>query len=645
MFMNFRTMLWISTLIASQGLWAQDTDWGFSAGQQEVDVKGNEQVYRTQIDENSGFLLRDFYYNVSDTEGKIDWFDHFRVDASGFGGAPHGRLKLSMKDAESYSLKLKYRRFSHFNLLPAYANPLFDEGITPGQHGLDRTRENLDFQLSLRPQARIRPIFGLRYHDSNGPGLTTFSIGGDEFRLDSQSDETSRELYGGFTFVAKNWRGELAHGVREYEGREAHVLTQGAGDGNSTRILFGEEINLQDLNRTDRVDTRTPITRFHVTGRPSEKLNVLTSFVHADLETDAHTSESLQGNLLSFRLRGFFGGRDQAIKSTAKTPSWRGDVRLEYRPNARLGLDAAVMRRHREMDGLALLSSVFTDVVNFGGSPVDDFAELVESNSFWEREETSYEGRLTFYAKDNMGLWTSFATTDNDSLIVADESDIVIPIGQDGHFQRKVDKLGLGGYFNHEKIKLKAKWQRQDADEMVFRSDFLERDNFALKVKFSPFKKLNLNGSYKRSEYRNNTTDIALDGSDESLDLGLDFTHKTFHLHLGYGDYELDNAILIRIPQTLQYESSQHMEDGSSYEAYLDWSIQKKHSLMLNVSHHENEGALPFEMDLARLSARAQLKKSLELILEASKREYQEIELPIADYEADTYGIFLRWMP
>ena len=123
---------------------AQSTVFDIELGYQEVDVNGNEDMYRTQIDEDDGFVLRNFTLNFVDPSGDAGIVDRLRIDASGFGGSPAGRFRLNMGLGDLYRLQLFYQEFRSYSALPAFANPLLGKGIVPGQHTWDRTRDILE---------------------------------------------------------------------------------------------------------------------------------------------------------------------------------------------------------------------------------------------------------------------------------------------------------------------------------------------------------------------------------------------------------------------------------------------------------------------------------------------------------------------
>ena len=59
----------------------------------------------------------------------------------------------------------------------------------------------------------MTPVIGYRWNQIEGPRETTYSVGQDEFRLDSDLEETEQEFYGGITFKAGSFFGTLDSGV------------------------------------------------------------------------------------------------------------------------------------------------------------------------------------------------------------------------------------------------------------------------------------------------------------------------------------------------------------------------------------------------------------------------------------------------
>src|SRR4030042_6116820 len=123
---------------------AQSTSVDLEVGYQWVSVSGNEDMYRTQINQDTGIVLRGFSLNFVDPSSGPSIADNIRIDAAGFGGDPNGSFRLFMGKGNEYRFRLSYNQYTKFSATPAFSNPLLDEGVTPGQHLWDRDREVIE---------------------------------------------------------------------------------------------------------------------------------------------------------------------------------------------------------------------------------------------------------------------------------------------------------------------------------------------------------------------------------------------------------------------------------------------------------------------------------------------------------------------
>src|SRR3954452_10707473 len=139
---------------------AQSVPFDLEAGYRWLDLKGSSQMYRTQINERNGFLIRSFTLATSDFEGHTSIVDRFRIDVSDLGSGPAQSFRLEASRAGAYKLRFGYRSADAFSALPAFANPLLSQGIVPGQHTFDRTRRMYDVELELIPDRNIAPFIG-----------------------------------------------------------------------------------------------------------------------------------------------------------------------------------------------------------------------------------------------------------------------------------------------------------------------------------------------------------------------------------------------------------------------------------------------------------------------------------------------------
>jgi len=146
-------------------------------------ISGNEDMYRTQIDEREGFLLRSLSLDTAALGGPNALFDHVHLVATDIGVGPSGGFRLDAGHSGLWRLRATYSRRDYFSALPGFANPLLDSGIIPGQHTLDRVRNMFDADIEILPGGMITPIVGYSRNSYQGPGSTTYHVGQDEFRL------------------------------------------------------------------------------------------------------------------------------------------------------------------------------------------------------------------------------------------------------------------------------------------------------------------------------------------------------------------------------------------------------------------------------------------------------------------------------
>src|SRR5215212_5468240 len=114
-----------------------------------TDISGNEGMYRTQVNEDEGLLLRALTIASQD----------FRLDVSDLGTGPASSLRLETRRDGAYRFNLRYRRADAFSALPAFAL---------GQHTYDRTRDVLDADLEILRWGAIKPFVGYSWNRFEG---------------------------------------------------------------------------------------------------------------------------------------------------------------------------------------------------------------------------------------------------------------------------------------------------------------------------------------------------------------------------------------------------------------------------------------------------------------------------------------------
>ncbi len=146
----------------SAALLAQSIPVDVELGYRFVDVSGNDQMYRTQINDRPGLLLRSLDFTGPELLGGGTLLDTLHVDASDVGAGPAGRLRFVAGQNEIFQLRFSWRETDLYSALPAFANPFLDQGIIPGQQTWNRIRNIYDARA--RAPARQDRVAAARVH-------------------------------------------------------------------------------------------------------------------------------------------------------------------------------------------------------------------------------------------------------------------------------------------------------------------------------------------------------------------------------------------------------------------------------------------------------------------------------------------------
>jgi len=622
---------------------AEDTVVDIEAGYQWVEVEGNQDLYRTQVDEADGFVLRGFSLTTVDSSDDPGLFDRLRIDASGFGGSPSGRFSLSSGLARTYRLRLSYLHLESFSALPGFANPFLDQGVVPGQHTWERDRDLVDLELELLPGRTFTPIVGYSWNRYQGPRRTTYFMGEDEFQLASDLDETEQEFRAGLSFAAGHFHGTLIQGWRDSESSERLALVPGAGAGNDPGEVLGHEVSLDAYSRKEESEAETPVTRAHVAGTVGDSLDLTATFVHADSEGETRSDEALTGSLVSFTLSRFFAGLDESVRSSTENPAWRGELTARYRLGRTLSLDGRFLRHHRELEGWALVSSLYLETLNFSGADPRDISRLVEAETGYERDEQLLDLRLTAHDVGPFTFWAAWNDVDQELDLEADVAEIIIPGGQSGLYERGVSRYAFGFDVSGDNAELSFDWGTEDADTAVVRTDFLERDRVRARFSFRPGEAVRVTGTAEIIEAENGAEGIGFSADTEHYAVDLEVTPvDAFGVRVAYDSYDTSSEVTVRRPEDFGLDLSLHAERGEVVEAGI---MGKAGSFTYDAGYStlENRGSFGFELDRIFSRLGVDFTDTIGASVEVETWDYREQSFTLADFDSTRYGVYLRW--
>ncbi len=240
-------------------------------------------------------------------------------------------------------------------------------------------------------------------------------------------------------------------------------------------------------------------------------------------------------------------------------------------------------------------------------------------------------------------FWAEGAMRSSDLDISEDVAQIVVPGSQEGEFNREVDVLGAGAAVLVGGARLSVDLVSESADDIVVRTDFDERMRMRGRLDWSFTKWLRLLATGEKISSSNGASGVGYDADTDHVAFDLELTPvETLTLRLAYDTYDTDSTVPIRVPQDFSIVASEHSENGELMEASFRWQIAL-FDLDLGYSDFENTGSFAF--DLVRTFGRLGigLGDAFGIAFEWESNKYTEEVLQLANFDADRFGIFLRW--
>lgn len=617
---------------------AQSTHFTLGLGYQWVDLKGNQDMYRSQVNEDDGLVLDALTVSHTNADGYA-----MRVDAAGFGGSPQGHLRLESALGRIYRLRLGYSRADHFSALPVLANPFLGQGVVPGQHITDRRVENLDLDVEFFPGRAVTPLIGYTRTRRTGSASTTVFAGQDEFRLDSDLSETVQEFRAGLGFSAGGFAGSIVQGWRDYDSTEDFTLAAGAEGGNNARPVLGRDVTATAYTRTSHAEGNTPFTSARVAGRLGERARIVGSYSQADLSTESRDEDSLAGSLVSFDIARFFTGRDETAVGTTDGKDWRGEARLETEVIDGVDFSVGYSTRHRELDGTELISTLYRNTTNFVGADPRDIAVLIDAANALERDERALEGTVSLSGIGPAKLWVSWTQAHQNLTLTPDAAQVVVSGGQGGSFARRTRRAAAGLDLDLGDLGITLDVKREDANDAVMRSDFLERERWRLRGRWDLGKVVHIVATAEKLDASNPTPGVGYDEETRRWGVAVNVdASKALTVRGSYDLFRTDSRIVVRIPVDFTLDESIYSEDGEAFDGGLTLHAGR-FSLDAGYTQYKNGG--PFAFALNRAYARCDLdfteKVGAGVLFDA--RDFNQPSMALADYEATRYALVLRW--
>ncbi len=614
-----------------------------------VDVSGNDQMYRTQINDRPGVLLRSLNYA---SQGPLGGFvDYLHIDASDIGAGPAGQFRLQAGQVNLFKLNFVWRDTDLYSALPAFANPFLSEGIVPGQQTWNRTRNIYDATLELFPGKVVTPLLGYTRNVYQGPGTTTYHIGGNEFLLNQQVQSIDELFRIGLGFNYGPVQAGFTQGWRLFTWKEVSRLAPGAGDGNVTTPILGQDVTADGIASTQSNRINTPVTNAWATANLFGRLKITGSYVQADGSNETQYVEADAGNFVSFEIARFFSGLGETVNSRARTDFWRGSARAEITVLSNVVIAGGWVENSRVLDGQALISSLYLNTVTYAGVPAGDLLKEIDANTSVDQMDRVYDASVTARMLGPFAVNAGWSQTQQNVTATPDASEIVIPGGQGGRYQRRINTYGGGASWSQYGFTLTGDYHHDDADQPIFRTDYLSRDRYAFRGLWNCGNLFRIGAQYRETFAQDDIVQIGYKTHlrEFTADAEVSLFKDMLTLRGSGGEFLTDRQILIRVPENFDIVPTYQKELGHTWEggATFHWerlSIQAAYLWM------NNNGSIPFTFNRGRVLAEFFFLKDLGATFEWLDDKYTERVAfdqagPLANYNGNRYYVGLHWRP
>jgi hypothetical protein len=345
------------------------TSSSIEVGYRWVDVNGNADRYRSDINVRDGLRVLDFSFDARSIDGNGALFDFLRADVSNAGGDQTQYFSLRMDKSRYYKFDGQVRRFYYYRNLAGIAN---------NQHHFDMRQQVSNFNLKLFPQRAIKLNMGYGRSMGKGPFLTTYNTNSDQYPVIGNARWEANDYHFGFDASTRGWNffGEyLYRGFRNDS--EQFQSTRSAGnDITNTAVLTA-------FDRDTPIRSNSNILRGSVSGSIANRVHVLVQAMHNDESAKINQYELFGGvNTSNGTLT-----RVLLVNSNADRPSKSVDAMLsvDLRENVTLS-NTSRYYKYRILGNLA--SSTATTTRSAAGAVTNTlatatFRHTTDVTSYW----------------------------------------------------------------------------------------------------------------------------------------------------------------------------------------------------------------------------------------------------------------------
>ena len=280
-----------------------------------LDVNGNENKYRSDLNYRSGFRVFDSSFLINNKEGSNNFFDSALVTTSGWGGDPSGMFRANIERVGFYKFDTNLRQVKYFNNLNNHAL---------NEHNADTNHGFGDVDLVIFPEREsLRFRIGYSFNRTGGNGGSTTRAYSDEFGILSNVDTGSDDFRGGVEGKVFGFNLGANYGFRKYREQTSYFIN-GLNLGNNPT----NTARLASFERRYPIEGTTNFGQFYAQRTFAHRLDFTARIIYSLTATNFRVDEMQTGRDNSNNQVDL----DQfTISGETKRPQTRGDIGVTYR--------------------------------------------------------------------------------------------------------------------------------------------------------------------------------------------------------------------------------------------------------------------------------------------------------------------------
>jgi len=395
----------------------------FEVGYRGQRVDGDVNKYRSDVNYKAGPRVFDssFYMTSKDGHGLVD---SLVITSTGWGGDPHGNLRISTENSKWFRFDGTYRRFKYFRFLNNFVNPnwvfspaTFSVAPNPitGEHGYNTRTQMGDFDLTLLPKNRlIKFNVGYSPERYNGPAFTNYHVGGNEFNLLSNLRSRANDFRVGADgrLGALDW--SFLQGFRRFKDDSSINLGRTPGIN-----LNPTAPSLNSFTRDEPTRGKVNFTRFSAHSTIAKKLDITGRIIYSKSESNFGWFENFTGVNWNPRVTGWpptppaatpntLNASRYSVTGTADRPNTVGDIGATWLATDKLRISNTFRVEDFEIKGSAVFSDFFSITRGTGASQRTDTVGFNDLDAHrltkYRKYQNTIEGDYQFSAGNSIHL-------------------------------------------------------------------------------------------------------------------------------------------------------------------------------------------------------------------------------------------------